>query len=118
MNVIERISIAESIDRDDLLSRCMGNQQFAQKILAAFLEQLDRDLIDLDEALSGEDLAQVATVSHRVKGAASNVSARRVREIAATLEELAKVGTDASIADWRDALHEERDQFADASKHL
>ncbi len=63
-----------AIDHKDLLTRCMGNAQFAARILEAFQRQLSGDLEALDAAILAGDAAEVAVIAHRVKGASSNVS--------------------------------------------
>ena len=78
------------IDHKDLLTRCMGNQQFAARILDAFQRQLAADLEELEAAIRAEDPNQVAVIAHRVKGASSNVSARQLNRLATSIGEWAK----------------------------
>jgi HPt (histidine-containing phosphotransfer) domain-containing protein len=88
--VIEQATVA--IDVSELLGRCLGKRELAQRVLNRFQKQLTDDVVSLQHALDTGDQAVLATVAHRVKGAAANVAAHRLHERAATLEEAARAG--------------------------
>jgi HPt (histidine-containing phosphotransfer) domain-containing protein len=106
------------IDQKDLLTRCMGNKPFAARILDAFLRQLNADLDELESAIRNEDSAQVAIISHRVKGASSNVSARRLCSLASALGEMAKNKDLNGLHDNCLAIREEQQQFMESAKRF
>ena len=85
-------SPASGIDYPSLLRRCMGKRELAGRLVRVFLDESARDLKELEAALHEQDAARLTAIAHRLKGAAGNVSAEAVRETAAQLEELGRVG--------------------------
>lgn len=83
-------STAEVLNLNELTERCMGNLEFAERVLARFQQLLDVDLQAVTQAASVEDFGQVAQIAHRIKGAAANVAARALVKVAAELEASAK----------------------------
>jgi len=76
------------VNYSDLVARCMGNLAFAEKILGAFEQRLDEDLVLLENEFNQHDAAGIARVAHRLKGASANVSANGLCDIFARLERL------------------------------
>jgi HPt (histidine-containing phosphotransfer) domain-containing protein len=68
----------------------MGNRKLACKALKIFESSLAKDVEILLEGVSKGDAKAVAASAHKIKGSAANVSAEKVRAIAADLEKLAK----------------------------
>ncbi|MCA9069442.1 MAG: Hpt domain-containing protein [Planctomycetaceae bacterium] len=90
MNALTQAEPARVVDHEELLKRCMGNQQFAKKILLAFQNQLTGDLNELNQAIHSQDYERITAIAHRIKGSSSNVSAGRLNQVAASLEEFSK----------------------------
>ena len=114
-------SVIESdcvIDQKDLLTRCMGNKPFAARILNAFLKQLSADLEELETAIQNDDVSQVAIISHRIKGASSNVSARRLNSLASSIGDLAKNNDLGPIRESCLAIREEQQQFMESARRF
>lgn len=92
---------AENQDRplnlEELTARCLGHMDFVQRILAKFQARFGEDLEELEEGLAATDADRVAEVAHRMKGAAANVAAPRLREEAAAVEQLARGGRLAGV---------------------
>jgi HPt (histidine-containing phosphotransfer) domain-containing protein len=108
------------LDVEDLLRRCMGNRQFASRIVRAFLAQLEADLSELDTAIAEENAALIAIIAHRVKGASSNVSARRLSQAAAAIGDLATampIDMD-QVGTYRERLREEQEKFIETSSQI
>ncbi len=80
---------AAALNAQELMDRCMGNLEFAQRILAKFQGRCDQDLAELERALLAQDDEQVRFVAHRIKGASANVAAHGLRRLAGEIEELA-----------------------------
>jgi two-component system sensor histidine kinase/response regulator len=76
-------------DADELLARCMGNLEFAERILAIFQKRFDEDLLALERSLAMEDAPAVTQIAHRLKGASANAAAPVLQARAAQIEELA-----------------------------
>jgi HPt (histidine-containing phosphotransfer) domain-containing protein len=96
----------------------MGNKPFAARILNAFQKQLNADLDELEAAIHNEDTAQVAIISHRVKGASSNVSARRLNFLATSIGELAKNHELERLHESCLAIRDEQQQFMESAKRF
>lgn len=109
---------ADGIDVNELLARCMGNLQFAQRVVAKFHARLDDDLIELDKALAESNSGSVARLAHRIKGAAANVGAHGLFRQAATLEELALANEVADLANLLDGLRQEKSRFVKAAMDM
>ena len=76
----------DAVDYDDLLARCMDNQDLAQRILARFGQTFGEDLNRFCEAAEAQDADQMAYLAHRLKGASANVSATRLLGVLTELE--------------------------------
>ena len=118
MKLIDHSQTAEVLDVEDLLRRCMGNRPFAIRIVQAFLAQLEADLSELDTAIAEENAALIAIIAHRVKGASSNVSARRLCQAAAAIGDLAAAIDMDQIGSYRETLREEQDKFVETSSQI
>jgi CheY-like chemotaxis protein len=87
--LIERPA-ALPVDLQSLQQRCMGNRKLASKALKIFETSLATDVGQLLESISKGDATGAAASAHKIKGSAANVSAEKVRVVAAELEKLAK----------------------------
>ena len=74
------------VDIDDLLGRCLGRIDLAERILQTFQTALEGDLKKLEAAVSAFDANEIAHVAHRIKGASLAVSAHRLTECARSIE--------------------------------
>jgi HPt (histidine-containing phosphotransfer) domain-containing protein len=79
-------------DPEDLLERLMGNAAIARRALARFLSEVPTQLRELSLALSHADREQICLVAHAMKGAAGNVSAGQLRQLAQKTQSLAEAG--------------------------
>jgi HPt (histidine-containing phosphotransfer) domain-containing protein len=70
--------LSHAIDVDDLISRCMGNLDFVERILTIFQTRCEADLEELEAAIKAADFAQVQRIAHRLKGACANAGAGRL----------------------------------------
>jgi HPt (histidine-containing phosphotransfer) domain-containing protein len=105
-------------DREDLLARCLGKLEFAERVLAKFTSRFDLDLDQLEQALRSEDPETIAHVAHRLKGASANVGAGRLREKAAEIEESARRGCLVEIPKRMEELRCEWHRFAESARSL
>ena len=79
-----------SIDYDELVERCMGDEVFARRVLLRFRDTYGELADAIAVALSTNDLDRIASEAHRLKGAASNLSAINVQRAAQELEAAAR----------------------------
>lgn len=64
-----------AVDFMALLGRCMGNFKMVERVIATFRDTGMTYLDQLQMAIEEGDFSAVEEISHRFKGAASNVSA-------------------------------------------
>ncbi len=85
------------IDETQLLKRCCGLRALVERVLEQFHTSLEGDLARLLDSLERQDLAQIARVAHRFKGAALNVAAQRLAALLSQLEQAALEGRQSSV---------------------
>ncbi len=78
------------VDLDALLTRCGGNEALASKLVAKFCARLESELTELIKAFTAGDAVELASLAHRLKGAAATLSAEPLRALVSDLEQLAK----------------------------
>ncbi|MEX0937410.1 MAG: Hpt domain-containing protein [Pirellulales bacterium] len=83
-------ALAGVIDVNELLTRCLGNVEFAGRILAMFQDRCAADVAELQRALDIDDAETVARVAHRLKGACANAAALGLKTKASRLEQAAR----------------------------
>lgn len=120
MNTLAQFESTCVIDHEELLKRCMGNQPFAAKILFAFQNQLTIDLNELDEAIDSADYGRITAIAHRIKGSSSNVSARRLYEVAGSLEDFCKgrQSHDHELRSFRDQIRNEQNSLVEVTTNM
>jgi HPt (histidine-containing phosphotransfer) domain-containing protein len=79
-----------ALDLDDLLARCLGNIEFAARILAMFQTRFGEDLEALERHLVEGDADSVLRLAHRLKGSSANASAPGLQVLTAEIEQLAR----------------------------
>ena len=81
------------IDRDKLLQRTLGDQEFLREIAMLFLnEDCPARLADIRSALAANDAEALCRSAHTFKGAVANFEAPPVVEAALELEAIARDG--------------------------
>lgn len=100
------------LDTEELLARCMGNIEFAERLLAKFQGRLDEDIAELEAAVRAEDPDSIARVAHRIKGASANVAAHDLRRRAREIELLARERSLAELPAQLVELRSEQNRFA------
>ena len=82
----------QHFDVEGLLARCMGDAQFAKKVLQKFAERALDDVNGIAKCVEDGNAEQTARRAHALKGAAANLCAEHVRVLAARLEAMGKEG--------------------------
>lgn len=100
------------IDVQDVMDRCMGNLQLANRILSRFQDGLDETLQLLESLASQNEWEQVGKRVHRLKGEAGNVGCRPMVELAARLEDACVRGQQGAAAALLAELCRAAKQFA------
>jgi len=83
---------ANPIDMALLQRRCLGNLDLVARLLNSFAEQIGKDSLQLAAAIRENRLAEAASLSHTLKGAAANLSADRLQQVAGDLEQTCAAG--------------------------
>ncbi len=109
-------SVPEPIDYASLLERCLGRRELAEKLIAKLREQANTDVTAMVTALQNGDAPALAISAHRLKGAAANVSAECLRQVAADLEALGRAGNLNAARELVDSLKNELARFEAASE--
>jgi len=104
--------LEEFIDVDDLMKRCMGNIDFATHIVDVLSERCEADMREMEQALSEDNVRQVATVSHRLKGALSSAAAHGLSHRADELCNSANRNSPAEMSSCLEGLRIEWNQLA------
>lgn len=87
----------QAVDLAGLLGRCLGNFKMVERVLSTFCATGKSDLEQLQVAIQAADFQAAADISHRFQGAASNVSATKLRELLKRSEQLAKAQNHAEL---------------------
>jgi len=82
----------------ELLARVDQDYELLRDLVLIFKEDFPRHFRALQEAVSRADSAQVAAVSHTLKGMLGNLAATRAAACAADLEQLARAKDTVSFA--------------------
>jgi HPt (histidine-containing phosphotransfer) domain-containing protein len=91
----------------ELLARVESDRELLRDLLFIFKDDFPRHFQALQEAVSRCDSAQVAAVSHALKGMLANLAATRAAACAAELEQLARAKDTASFAKALEAFEYE-----------
>ncbi len=94
----EEAAALEVFDRRRTLARCAGDPEFAREIVDLFLDTAGELIVGLRAAVAEADSEAVHRLAHRLKGAASNVSAARLEQVTQYLTEMGKRGEVTSSA--------------------
>lgn len=92
---------------NELLTRCLNNVDFAERMLALFQERCAEDLSELDRAFEKNDLEALRRLAHRLAGAAANAAAFGLKAKAAELRVAATEGASERIQECLAGLRQE-----------
>jgi HPt (histidine-containing phosphotransfer) domain-containing protein len=110
--------MGEHLDRESavwnpeqLVDRCLGNLDFLERVLDTFCTDFTRQLCELDHWVQQFDSPRVASIAHKMKGAAANIAAERLADCSATIEQLARQQRSDEIPVRLRGLKEEWERF-------
>jgi CheY-like chemotaxis protein len=96
--------------------RLMDDLSLQQQVATNFIADMPNQIESLKQAVDSQDAEQIAAMAHKIKGAAANMAAEQMREIALDLELSAKEGEIADAEDKAQALSAAFEQLSDALK--
>ncbi|MEI6149811.1 MAG: response regulator, partial [bacterium] len=79
-------------NRTAMLDRMMGDEELAHAVMAAFIEDIPKQMAGLRAALDREDAAAAERTAHTIKGAVANIGGEAVRALALEMENAARSG--------------------------
>jgi PAS domain S-box-containing protein len=83
---------AAIFDRAGVLGRMGGDNELAQIVFAAFLEDIPGQIQSLKDLVKSGDTANSARLAHSIKGASATVGGERLRNVALAMEKAADLG--------------------------
>jgi signal transduction histidine kinase/CheY-like chemotaxis protein/HPt (histidine-containing phosphotransfer) domain-containing protein len=95
------------IDSNGLVTRCLGNLEFAMSLLADFEKELPDCQTRITRHLAAGETQAAADAAHFLKGAASTVKAEAVRCLAAEIERASRANELDQAASFVDRLCDE-----------
>ncbi len=87
----ENRNSAEIFNRTALMDRMMGDEQLAKKIIDRYLLDLPIQIGQLRSAIESADGDRIRFIGHRIRGAAMNLSAPALQEVALEMETAGKI---------------------------
>jgi len=85
-------SADETFDRSALLDRLGDDEELLGEVVGVFLDDTPVQIEKLSKALDEKDAEVVERGAHSIKGAAANLSAEELRDVAARMEKAAHAG--------------------------
>ncbi len=95
------------LDKAAFLERFEGDEEFFEELITAFLTDYPGQIEHLRAGLDGHDLSLVAGLAHTMKGAAANVEAITLRDLAREIETAGRDGNPDVIRALVDRLEAE-----------
>jgi len=80
-----------SLDQEDGLERCQGNQKLYLKLFAEFIKNYSSTADNISILLKNDDLISVAKLAHTIKGLSANLGAKRLSKLAVSLENMTAI---------------------------
>jgi len=79
-----------SLDRQLALSRVGGDLELLREIAVLFLDECPRALLEIHQAVAGEDAAKLENAAHSLKGSVANFGASAAVAAALRLEQMGR----------------------------
>ncbi len=102
-----------TFNEGELLERMSNNIALIRIVIDGYAQRLPGHLLQLKTALAQGDGKEVAQQAHSIRGAAANVSAERLAETALALEETARAGDSAGMAQKLEEMEKETTLLVD-----
>ncbi|MCA9398975.1 MAG: Hpt domain-containing protein [Candidatus Omnitrophica bacterium] len=82
----------ETIDLAEFMERVQDDKELLLELLDIFMEDFQEKRRQLGDAIEKNDVEQVKSIAHSLKGASGNISAKPLRQSCLKLEEIGKEG--------------------------
>jgi len=101
-------------DRAGVMSRMMDDEELAAAVMAAFLDDMPRQIETLKEFAEARNAEGSGRQAHSIKGAAANVGGERLRGVAMEMEKAADAGDWGTVLACMDRLESQYIQLREA----
>lgn len=101
----------DPVDLEQLVRRCMGRIELAERLLKSFESRFPVDLSKIEECLANDDASGLARSVHQLKGAAANISAPELYAILARMEQAVRGQQSAVAQECLEEVHQAWDRF-------
>ena len=81
----------DPIDQTELVARCLSDNDFAASMLDLFAAVTPQQVSELRAAFGLRQTAEALRLAHTIKGAAANLAATGLREVAGEMERLLRL---------------------------
>lgn len=103
-------------DRVGIMARLMDDEALVQTVIAAFLDDIPRQIALLKQYLAAGDIEAATRQVHTIKGAAANVGGEALRHAAIAMEKAGKNGDGAAMDTWLPELEQQFELLQQAMK--
>ena len=103
----DKLRQESSIDYDAALDRACGDKEFLLDLIESFLDYIPDIIEALKTAEQSRDSEEVASKAHNIKGAARNLSADRLADVAERIEMKGRSGELSDLSSLLEELNEE-----------
>ncbi len=97
----------EIFDKEGVLNRLMGDEEFLQVIVELFLQDMPEQLTAMKNYVELGEADMAGSQAHKIKGAAANIGAEAVFAVARDMEDAAKAGDKKRLKALMHRLEEE-----------
>ena len=111
MTMVDTQELSSVINRDELLTRCLNNLDFAERMLKLFQEQFRDELVVLEAAYDQGNFESIAKIAHRLQGL-RDAAAFGLQDRAANLRNAVKGGAPDRAAQCLTDLQQEWKRFS------
>jgi HPt (histidine-containing phosphotransfer) domain-containing protein len=112
----DRTLVDRPYDMEQLVRRCMGKIELAERLLNSFESRFPEDLSKIEDSLREYDSPTASRMVHQLKGAAANVSAPDLYKMLARLEDVVRVGQYEQANDCVGEIHQKWRLYTNSSR--
>ena len=104
-------AVSSPIDQAKLAEVSLGDAAFERDMLTGFREAAETDREELTAALASDDYAEIAKISHRIKGASKTIGAMLLAEVSEQMERAGRAADPDAVATSREPLFSEMERL-------
>jgi len=97
-NPKSKIQNRKIFNKAAMMSRLMNDEDLARTVIAAFLEDMPKQISELKSFVEQGKAEQAGVQAHKIKGAVANIGGEALREVAFEMEKMGKAGDAEALA--------------------